>query len=174
MCLECGARLALDYRRPRGWKPAAAVIGAVLLVAAAAFAITLIAVDDDSKQEVAATKAGREATAKPRKAAKRAPASPRPSRSGVPGWPKGRDGFTVVLVSGADRAGAREIALRARRRGVDAGLLRSNDYSSLSPGFWIVFAGVYKTSAQAQRAARKLSKRFSGAFPQFVNGAGRR
>src|SRR3954454_18879228 len=36
VCLECGARLALDYRRPRGWRPAAAVIAVVLLIAGAA------------------------------------------------------------------------------------------------------------------------------------------
>src|SRR3954453_10971573 len=59
VCLECGARLALDYRRPRGWRPAAAVIAVVLLIAGAAFAITLIAVDDDSKDEVAASKGGK-------------------------------------------------------------------------------------------------------------------
>src|SRR3954454_10860965 len=70
VCLECGARLALDYRRPRGWSPALAVIAAVLLVGAAAFVITLNSVDDDAKEKVAATKAGRATPATPRKNAK--------------------------------------------------------------------------------------------------------
>src|SRR3954453_6464507 len=69
VCLECGARLALDYRRPRGWRPAIAVIAVVLLLAGAAFAITLIAVDDDAKDEVAATKAGKAPPAAPHKKA---------------------------------------------------------------------------------------------------------
>src|SRR3954452_3177573 len=102
VCLECGARLALDYRRPRGWRPALAVIAVVLLVAGAAFVITLISVDDDAKDEVAATKAGKAA---PRKKAKtpakksKQPKSTTSTKGGVPGWPTHRDGFTVVLLS---------------------------------------------------------------------------
>jgi septal ring-binding cell division protein DamX len=178
VCLECGARLALDYRRPRGWKPAAAVIGAVLLVAGAAFAITLIAVDDDAKEEVAATKAGKSAPATGPKKKARTESKPRkkkakatPTTGGVPGWPARRDGFTVVLLSAGDKASARDFARNARRGGADVGILRSNDYSSLEPGFWIVFSGVYKTRAQAERAASRLGRRFSGSYPQFVNGA---
>jgi hypothetical protein len=52
-------------------------------------------------------------------------------------------------------------------------VLRSDDYSSLSEGFWIVFSGVYRNRAQADRAADRLGSRYSGAFAQFVNGAER-
>jgi septal ring-binding cell division protein DamX len=179
VCLECGARLALDYRRPQGWRPAALVVGIVLLVAMAAFALTLVTVDDDAREEVAATKAGK---AKPAATANQA--NPRKNESparerrdststsgGVPTWPENRDGFTVVLLSTGDEASARAFARSARRGDVDAGMLRSDDFSSLEKGFWIVYAGVYRTRAQAERAAGRLGSRFSGSYPQFVNGA---
>jgi septal ring-binding cell division protein DamX len=176
VCLECGARLALDYRRPRGWKPAAAVIAVVLLLAGAAFAITLIAVDDDAKDEVAATKAGQAQPAKPA-AKEKAPAKaekPRattPVTGGIPGWPTHRDGFTVVLLTAGDEASARDFARNARRGDVDAGVLHSDDFSSLGRGFWIVFSGVYRTRDQAERATVRLRDRFSGSYPQVVSRA---
>ena len=177
VCLECGARLALDYRRPRGWRPAAAVIAAVLLVSGAAFAIALITVNDDSKDEVAATKAGKSTGATTQKAKAKAKTKARKSKpattrvGGVPGWPAGKDGFTVILLSSGDQASARDFARNARHGGVAAGVLHSDDFSSLSPNLWIVFYGTYKTRGQAQRAAARIGGRFSGAFPQFVNGS---
>jgi septal ring-binding cell division protein DamX len=179
VCLECGSRLALDYRRPRGWGAAAVVIAVVLLVAGAAFAITLIAVDDDSKDEVAATKAAKEQPATPAKqrakAKSRGESSPGPTRTGgIPDWPTDRNGFTVVLLSAGDAASARDFARNARKGGVDAGVLRSDNYASLEKGLWIVFSGVYKTRAGAERAAARLGGRFSGSYPQFVNGAAKR
>jgi septal ring-binding cell division protein DamX len=180
VCLECGARLALDYRRPRGWRPAAAVIALVLLVAAAAFVITLIAVDDDSKDEVAASKAG-QATAPATRAKKKSsatakkkakqPSSATPTTGGVRSWPSHHDGFTVVLLSSGDEASAREFARNARDDDVDAGVLHSDDYASLEKGFWIVFAGDYDTRAQADRAAARMKGRFSGSYSQFVQGS---
>jgi predicted nucleic acid-binding Zn ribbon protein len=173
VCLECGARLALDYRRPRGWRPAVLVVGVVLLVAGAAFALTLIAVDDDARDEVAATKAGKSALKPPAKR-DRGQGGARestPTRGGIPTWPGNRDGFTVVLLSTGDEASARRFARNARQGDVDAGILRSDDYTSLEPGFWIVYAGVYRTRGQAERAANRLGDRFAGSFPQFVNGA---
>jgi len=176
VCLECGARLALDYRRPRGWRPAAAVIGVVLLVAGAAFAVTLITVNDKSKDEVAATKAGKaaatKAKAKARAKATTKQAKPNPTTvAGVPGWPRGKDGFTVILLSSGDQGSARDFATNARHGGVKAGVLHSDDFPSLSPHLWIVFYGTYKTRGQAQRSAARISGRFSGAFPQFVDGS---
>jgi septal ring-binding cell division protein DamX len=175
VCLECGTRLALDYRRPHGWRPAALVVGLVLLVAMAAFALTLVSVDDDARDEVAQTKAGRAKAPAParkpeKKAERRRDSSPRTS-GGIPVWPENRNAFTVVLLSAGDEASARSFARNARRDDVDAGILRSDDYSSLEKGFWIVFSGVYRTRAQAERAADRLGSRFSGSYPQYVNGA---
>ena len=79
-----------------------------------------------------------------------------------------------MLLSSGNLTGARDFARDARRHGVHAGLLRSREYPSLAPGFWLVFSGVYKTRAQAQRASARLKHRYSGAYPQFVDGAKRK
>src|SRR3712207_5072769 len=53
VCLECGARIALDYRRPYGWKlPLPSSAGVVLLVGAGS-AVALQAVDDKSSDDAA-------------------------------------------------------------------------------------------------------------------------
>jgi septal ring-binding cell division protein DamX len=178
VCLECGVRLALDYRRPSGWKPAAAIVALVLLLVGAGFTIALLAVDDGAEEEVADTRAGRERPAADRPAPaerrRQREAAPAPSRGDAAGWPDGRDGFTVVLLTAEDEASARSVARQARADGVEVGVLRSDDYSSLGDGFWMVFSGVYRTRAEAERAVERLSSRYSGAFPQFVNGAERR
>jgi hypothetical protein len=64
MCLECGNRLALDYRRPPGWRIPAAVLGLVLLIAGIGVAIALVAPSDNAnKTTAAAPAAGAPATA---------------------------------------------------------------------------------------------------------------
>src|SRR4051812_25720339 len=37
VCLRCGGRIALDYRRPPGWKLPTAIVAGVALIAAVAF-----------------------------------------------------------------------------------------------------------------------------------------
>ena len=198
VCLECGTRLELDYKRPRGWKLPVAVVLAVVLVAAGAFAIAVSRVSDDAESEVADAPAGAEKrqadedkrqagkdkesrTGKDRKRRK-PPERRRERRRQEPDrraastdprartWPAGRNGFTVVLISTEDQASARQFARTARQGGTAVGVLRSDDYPSLSRGFWIVFSGVYKGRPEAERAANRLNRGFPGAFPQFVNG----
>jgi hypothetical protein len=71
-------------------------------------------------------------------------------------WPADQDGFTVVLAS-LPVSGGRTIALQNARRGLRSGLkevgvLDSEDYASLHPGFFVVFAGVYPSLEEAQGA----------------------
>src|SRR6478609_9313228 len=54
MCLECGARLALDYQRPPSWRLPAAIVGIVLLLAGIGVAIALAAVTSDANKTTAA------------------------------------------------------------------------------------------------------------------------
>ena len=72
----------------------------------------------------------------------------------------------MVLVTSSDEAGARKVA-RGRGPGLEAGLLRSDDYE-LGEGFWLVFAGHFKTAAAAERQAAALGERYAGAYPQHV------
>ena len=45
-------------------------------------------------------------------------------------------------------------------RGLEAGLLRSDDYADLGKGFWLVFAGRYPNAARAERRRRQLGARY--------------
>ncbi len=79
-----------------------------------------------------------------------------PSSGGLIAWPAARSGFTVVLES-IPSAGGRGFAVaRARavaRSGLPrVGVLDSSSFSSLHPGYFVVFSGVYATRAQADQA----------------------
>jgi hypothetical protein len=71
-------------------------------------------------------------------------------------WPADEDAFTVVL-SSLPVSGGRELAMQTARRGIrgglkEVGVLDSEDYASLHPGFFVVFAGVYPSLEAAQNA----------------------
>ena len=81
-------------------------------------------------------------------------------------WPAGENGFTNVLESlpvAGGRANAVARARRAKQNGLkDVGILVSSGYSSLHPGYYVVFAGVYRTQADAVAA---LSTAHAKGFP---------
>jgi septal ring-binding cell division protein DamX len=179
ICLECGSRIALGYRRPPSWRVPVAILAVVLALAAAGAIIGLNAIDDDAKKEVAATPTRSTSSAKSKKQSgtktkkksttkKTEEPKATAGADGIQSWPKGRTGFTVVILSAEDRATARKFASSVIDSGSDAGVLRSNDYKSLPRGFYVVFSGVYSKRAQAEKAAAKLGSRYSGAFPQLV------
>ena len=71
-------------------------------------------------------------------------------------WPADEDAFTVVL-SSLPASGGRDLAVQTARRGIrggldEVGVLDSDDYASLHPGFFVVFAGVYPSLEAAQNA----------------------
>ena len=43
--------------------------------------------------------------------------------------------YTVILVTSSDEAGAKKVAWEAARSGLEAGMLRSDDYAELREGF---------------------------------------
>jgi len=71
-------------------------------------------------------------------------------------WPAAVSGYTDVLesiplASGRDLAVAR--ALAARRQGLpEVGVLVSSEYPSLRAGYYVVFSGIYPSSAAAAAA----------------------
>jgi hypothetical protein len=81
-------------------------------------------------------------------------------------WPSGKDGYTVILKSvptSKGRSQADSAAQRAINNGLtQVGVLNSSDYSSLNPGYWVTFTGIYDTQAQADAA---LSDARSRGFP---------
>jgi hypothetical protein len=78
------------------------------------------------------------------------------TQSGIISWPAGKDGYTIVIKSvptSQGRSQADAAAQRARSEGLpQPGVLNSSDYSSLRPGYWVAFTGVYDTESQAEAA----------------------
>jgi hypothetical protein len=71
-------------------------------------------------------------------------------------WPADEDAFTVVL-SSLPVSGGRNLAMQTAQRGIregleEVGVLDSEDYASLHPGFFVAFAGVYPSLEAAQNA----------------------
>jgi septal ring-binding cell division protein DamX len=177
VCLECGSRIALAYKRPPSWKLPIAIIVVVgaLTIAGAVFAYE--AIDDEAKHEVAAT------PLKPKKVAPKAKAKAKPKAEPKPAvtseglvakgrlysWPRDYKAFTVILLSSEDRASATAVANSvADANDAKTGVIRSNDFVTLPKGFFVVFGGSYETRARADRAAARLGAKYQGAFAQLV------
>jgi hypothetical protein len=190
VCTSCGARLGLG-RRPRRRNLAAlaaAVVVAVLGVGAAGFALSELTSDEDDGNDATVLSGpeqapppaasagepqepsrggGREAAAQQEEPTE---TTPRPRRL-LLDWPDDLTAHTVVLVSSSDRPAALRLARSAARSGLEAGMLRSDDFN-LGTGLWIVFAGRFDTAEGASRQASDLAERFPGAYPQLVEPAG--
>ncbi|MES1247253.1 MAG: zinc ribbon domain-containing protein [Actinomycetota bacterium] len=100
-----------------------------------------------------------------------APAPPNPNA--LAEWPANKSGYTLVLeslpVSGG-KAAALARARQAKRNGLaDVGVLTSAEYSSLHAGYYVVFAGIYRSAAAASAAlASAHAKGFPDAFERQV------
>jgi hypothetical protein len=106
------------------------------------------------------------------------PAQPKPKPqpkakpgSGLAQWPAGRNGYTVVIESLPTGGTA---ALRKARQAAAAGLpqvgvLDSGRFSSIHPGYAVVFSGIYASSSQAQAAAQAAAaKGFLSAYARQI------
>jgi SPOR domain len=106
----------------------------------------------------------------------RAPATPvapgggsQTTGGGIASWPSGKTAWTVILASTGNKSAAESKARQASGRGIQAGVLNSNDYSSLRHGYWVAFAGQYGSSGEAASAAKRYaSQGFAGSYARFV------
>lgn len=77
--------------------------------------------------------------------------------------------WVVVVASGASRADVEATARRLTASGYPAGVLRTDDYSSLTEGLWVAYAGPFSASATAQATVDPLTADgFSGAYVRCV------
>jgi hypothetical protein len=100
------------------------------------------------------------------------PPPPRAARR-VLAWPAGRSGWTIVLdslPSPGGRSAAHAEARQALRAGLKrVGILDSSQFSSLHPGYFVVFAGVYGSQAEAQGALVDVHLRgYGSAYPRRI------
>jgi len=166
------ARLGARWRRRVGWYPGDWVwptLLALVVAVAAGVASALWLVDDSSSASntIVRTDAGPTVAATPQTAAgptaptTTAPtgttASPQPNtkaKAALVSWPAGRTGWTIVLdtvPATNGRAGALGEARQASRLGLtQVGVIDSAQFSSLHPGYLVVFTGVYPSQAAAQ------------------------
>jgi len=89
-------------------------------------------------------------------------------------WPPNKDGFTIVLKSvptSNGRSQAESAANKARTNGLSqVGILNSSDFSSLNPGYYVTFTGIYDTESQANAALPNArSKGFPTAYAREVS-----
>jgi hypothetical protein len=171
-CLQCGAAVGTRVVAARGWRTPFAVAGVLLGLAAIAVAIAIVQLADDTDQVAQTPPAAVEASPTPPPAATPVPTpvpdpaltptpTPTPEPTNTPEaagedldeWPAGESGWTVVLSSDTARSTAERKAEDFAEEGIaDVGVLRSGDFSSLNPGFWVVFAGRYDSQSAAGEA----------------------
>jgi hypothetical protein len=88
-------------------------------------------------------------------------------------WPEGKKAWTVVLLSTTSKDEANDLALKARKDGVPAGILQSDDYKSLSSGLWMVWAGHFSDENGAYAAAEEYgSKGYNGESVEYIRTKG--
>jgi hypothetical protein len=181
VCLDCGARIALTQSRGgRSFEsvPSVVLLLCVVILGAGAlgFAIGELTGDDgDGGEVVSADRTAQPAPAagsgSPQDDAENAPGDAKePRQSLLLEWPDGVTAFTVVLVTSSDRPAARRVAVEAAQAGLEAGLLRSDEYD-LGSGLWIVFAGRFDSQQSAERQAVNLGERYPGAYATQVRPA---
>jgi type IV secretory pathway VirB10-like protein len=179
-CLDCGRRIARDYRRPPNWRIPIALVALVVIAGgvAAGFGITQLTNKDEGPDQIT-VRADRPAGAPQadpgetptQPAPTPAPAEPAPPQpTGKPAaWPKGRGAYTVVLLTTKSKETADATAQRAAQSGLAAGVLRSDDFKRFEPGLYVVFAGQYDTIESASAEAKTASDGGNpGAYARFV------
>jgi hypothetical protein len=182
-CLNCGNAVGTRIAPTPRWRLPVAIVGAVLGLLVAALVLSLVELSGDPQPVANAPASQPTATPSvpPEEGGSAAPTAtpvaptptptPTPaagtsqsqSQSTVPTpapaaaiggtaqWPSGKTAWTVIVASSTSRAAAQK---KARAAGTDAGVLHSNDFSSLRKGYWVVFAGQYPDQKAAQAAAK--------------------
>lgn len=183
-CLECGFRLPADpgaagpARRlaATGWTWPV-LLTAVVAILAAGVIVAIQLTTDEEKGFLVATSPQPEiptvaptapepvptTVPEPPLETQPPPSPPPPPANRLIPWPQGTRGWTVVLAS-LPQDGGRAAATVKAREALDAGLgevgvLRSDEFSSLHPGYYVVFTGVYDTRAQAEQGAAQARNR---------------
>ena len=165
------ARLGARWRRRAGWYPGDWIWPALLALVVAIVAGVISAVwlaDDSSSANDTLVRTQANSTSVPTQTAPEptlttptttstattAPPPPSPPKPTIVPWPANKSGWTIVLDSVPTtngRTGAVGEAKQASRLGLKpVGVLDSADFSSLHPGYYVVFFGIYANEAEAQ------------------------
>jgi hypothetical protein len=197
-CIECGLRLptligAIPGLRRRwvrrlGWYPGDWVwVSLLTLLVAAAGATVAIAFGGGTTSADATTAVARAphrsvtSSSGPLPTAPEAGGSTRTKKTPAPTaangrltWPVGRNGWTIVLFSYPITSGttaAYATASRAAHTGLpEVGVIDAGQFSSLHPGYFVVFSGVYSSKSEAEAALRSVhASGFSSAYTRQIS-----
>ena len=192
-------RLSAAWQRRFGWYPGEwiwpVLLGFLIAVAGATAAIVLADAGAENRP-IVATQGGpaHAPTTAPPTATVALPSVPAGTPSGPPStpstpppatttaprpgvltaWPARQNGYTVVLESIPAAGSGRALAIARARAASTSGLpsvgvLDSSRFSSLHPGYYVVFSGVYDSDAQAERARAGVSaKGFQAAYVRQI------
>jgi hypothetical protein len=187
-CLECGNRLAHHERsgtaRRDPWV-VPVLLGLVMAVLGTGAAIAISgereepnAVSTATGGNLTVTDDGSTLTAPEQTATaprtKTAPRTTTPKRANPAAitWPRGRRGWTIVLVSlpqAGGLAAATAKAAQARGSGLRrVGILDSGRYASLHPGYYVLFFGVFDSEAEAASALQRARAVFPAAYQREI------
>jgi hypothetical protein len=184
-CLECGTRLPHEQRvsgngQRQGWAAAPWVVPALLgLVVAVLGTGAAIAISSEGDEPSAvSTATGGSLTVTNDVSTLTAPEPTEPTTTTAPAtttaptttakppanpasivWPRDRRGWTIVLLSlpqSNGLAAANAKAAQLRRGGLRrVGVLDSDRYASLHPGYYVIFTGIFDSEAEAASALQR-------------------
>jgi hypothetical protein len=83
------------------------------------------------------------------------------------GWPGG-DGWTVIIASKGSQSAAESIATEAQGKGLTVGILKSDDYSSLNPGYHVVFTEKFDSKSAAEDSLSDVQSDYPDAYVRQV------
>ena len=186
-CLKCGAALTTQVAGAGGWRTPLAIAAAVLLVAGAVLVFAFMELSGEADRVANAPVTGPTGIVTPTPTPGPSGPSGLTGPSGVTGptgsddptatrtpstttigkWPAGETAYTVILFSETSRESAQSKA-RTVSSLPGVGILESSDYSSLAPGYFVVFSDQYDTLDAAQRAAKSAGSQAPGAYAKEV------
>ena len=98
--------------------------------------------------------------------------TPPPPTGSTATWPLTRSGYTVIVGSFREARGrgpAETRATQARNAGLtQVGIIRSADFSSLRPGWYSVFTGIFDTRAEATTRLSQARATYRDAYVRHV------
>jgi hypothetical protein len=164
--------------RPMRFGPAAAAVGAALLLLALGVGAVLGHAVSKTPKPVRAAAAPVVRVNIPATTVIAAPSSAAPAVAAAftSDWPDGKDGWTVQLQT-LDKASSDPTAVAAAKaqatgQGATAvGALDSDSFSSLTPARYVIYSGDFPSKAKAKTALRGLKKSFPSAKVVHVTGA---
>jgi hypothetical protein len=88
-------------------------------------------------------------------------------------WPPSQDGYTVVIASMPTTSG-RSVAVRKAREALAArlpevGVLDSGEFSSLHPGYYVVFSGIYPDQRGALTGMGRIQDLYPAAYIRQIS-----